>query len=100
MKAEEKQFYIITGLVLSAAYFFGSKAQAAIGRGIDNTLTAVNPADSGNLVYRGINAVGDVIDDGGDNDSFSLGAWIYDVTHPQGRDYYEPITDFNRERFE
>jgi len=93
MKSEDKRFYIITGLVLGAAYYFGGKAQASIGRGIDSTLTAINPADNGNFVYRGVNAIGDVFDDGGDNDSFSLGSWIYDVTHPEGRDYYQPITE-------
>lgn len=42
----------------------------------------LNPANPDNLVYSGVNAVGDKLDDGQDNNSFSLGAWIYDVLHP------------------
>ena len=100
MKSEDKRFYIITGLVLGAAYYFGGKAQASIGRGIDNTLVALNPTDRNNLANRSVNAVGDIIDDGQDNNSFSLGSWLYDFTNQGANDYHEPLTQFNRERFE
>ena len=46
----------------------------------------INPASTGNFISRGINAVGDVLDDGADDDSFTLGGYIYDVTHRQGID--------------
>lgn len=42
---------------------------------------AINPVNRENIFYRGVNALGDVVDDGGSNDSFSLGAWLYEVTH-------------------
>lgn len=43
----------------------------------------VNPTSRDNIVYSGVNAVGDVLSDGQADNDFSLGAWIYDVTHPQ-----------------
>lgn len=45
-------------------------------------VTAVNPTDPDNVFYAGVNAAGDQLDDGYDNDSFSLGSWLYDITHP------------------
>lgn len=43
---------------------------------------AVNPASRDNLAYSGVNAIGAELS--GQRD-FSLGAWIYDVTHPNER---------------
>lgn len=40
---------------------------------------AVNPTSDQNLAYRGVNAVGSAIS--GD-EHWTLGGWIYDVTHP------------------
>lgn len=39
----------------------------------------LNPASDKNAAYGGVNAVGAALT--GD-DSFSLGSWLYDVTHP------------------
>lgn len=46
----------------------------------------VNPASRGNFISRGINAVGDVLDDGADDDSFTLGGFIFDITHREDID--------------
>lgn len=51
----------------------GAVAQAA-GAAVD----AVNPASSTNIVNRGVTAAGAAIS--GD-DSWTLGGWLYDVTH-------------------
>ncbi|MEZ0147788.1 MAG: hypothetical protein AB9Q19_00495 [Candidatus Reddybacter sp.] len=91
MNSSDKQFYIGGAVVLGLFYYFGSKAQSAIGSGINNTLEAFTPTSSENLLHRGINAVGDIIDDGGDNDSFSFGSWIYDFTHQRENDYFSPV---------
>ena len=53
----------------------------------DTVVTAVNPASSENLINRGVSAVGGAIvkDPAGPgknaDGSWSLGGWIYDVTH-------------------
>ncbi|MBQ0721008.1 MAG: hypothetical protein KBT88_03485 [Gammaproteobacteria bacterium] len=64
-------------------YFLGHKAAAGIAKGADVVGDAVNPTSADNLIYKGLNAVGDVFDDGGDNDSFSLGSSIYDLLNPE-----------------
>jgi hypothetical protein len=38
---------------------------------------AVNPTDRDNLAYKGVNQIGDVLDDGVTNDSFNLGGSIF-----------------------
>ncbi len=68
---------------VAAIYFFGRKLLNAAGSGISSAAsavgTAINPVDPNNLAYRGVNGVGASIS--GDN-SWSLGGWIYDLTHP------------------
>ena len=91
MTPADQRFYVGGAVVLGLAYFFGHKATASIGRGIDNVGQAVNPASQDNIIYKGVNAVGDIFDDGGDNNSFSLGSWIYDFTHQSQGDYFAPI---------
>ncbi len=54
-----------------------------IGAGISNG--ALNPASTNNVVYQGVNAVGGALagDNGRNADgSWTLGGWLYDVTHP------------------
>ena len=57
------------------------QAADSIVEGAKATGNFVNPASTGNFISRGINAVGDVLDDGSDDDSFSLGGFIFDLTH-------------------
>lgn len=42
---------------------------------------ALNPASRENVIYRGVNQVGGAITGQGE-EGFSLGSWIYDITHP------------------
>lgn len=63
-----------------AIYFIAKKSGGAIGDAVDDLAKKLDPTSDQNIFYRGVNAVGDVIDDGNrDNDSFSLGSKIYDV---------------------
>lgn len=41
--------------------------------------SAINPVSQGNIFNQGVNSVGAAVT--GDK-SFSLGSWLYDVTHP------------------
>ncbi len=42
---------------------------------------AINPVNNENIFHRGVNAVGDVLDDGNRDGSFSLGSKIFDWIH-------------------
>lgn len=71
---------------LAAVGFVGLFAVSKmLGKSLGETAHAavesVNPLNKNNVVYRGLNAVGDVVDDGEDDNSWSLGAWVYNVTH-------------------
>jgi hypothetical protein len=65
----------VIGVIGVIYVIFGDKiknAVAAVGN-------SVNPTSDQNLAYRGVNAVGEVLS--GDP-SWSLGGWVYDLTHP------------------
>ncbi|TVZ37688.1 hypothetical protein P886_2031 [Alteromonadaceae bacterium 2753L.S.0a.02] len=53
-----------------------------IAAGLKQAADKVNPTSDKNLAYEAVNGIGDIFDDGIDNDGFSLGSWVYDVTHP------------------
>ncbi|WP_230557014.1 hypothetical protein [Teredinibacter turnerae] len=55
--------------------------RAKIAEGLEVAADKVNPNSTNNAAYQAVNAIGDVFGDGEDNDNFSFGAWIYDVTH-------------------
>lgn len=67
---------LLGGGALLALAWLARRQAGAVG-------AALNPADPENLVYGGVNAVGDVLDNGQDDDSFSLGSWYYDLLHPE-----------------
>lgn len=56
---------------------YKSKDQAAAA--VKAAAQSVDPTSTENLVYKGVNHVGAAVS--GDQ-SFSLGSWLYDVTHP------------------
>jgi hypothetical protein len=58
-------------LIVRALGKKAGEAVAAVGQ-------AVNPTSDQNLAYQGVNSVGRVLT--GDQ-SFSLGSWLYDLTH-------------------
>jgi len=67
--------------LLGIAWYAKKKLTDTGGALVDTVAEAVpyvNPADSRNVVYGGVNAVGAAVT--GDS-SFSLGSWIYDMTH-------------------
>ncbi len=45
----------------------------------NTAIEAINPAASGNLINRGVTAAGQAVSG---NQSWSLGTWLYDITHP------------------
>lgn len=42
---------------------------------------AIKPTSDQNLIYKGVNAVGGAVT-GDTSGNWSLGSWLYDVTHP------------------
>lgn len=57
----------------------GDLGQAA-GQVVGSAAAAVNPTSTDNVIYRTVNGVGQGITG---RDSFSLGSWLYDMTHPE-----------------
>lgn len=47
---------------------------------VKDTGEAINPASTNNIVYRSVNGVGAAVTG---NQSFSLGSWLYDITHKE-----------------
>jgi len=76
---EAMQYAIAAAVVLVAVVYFGKKAAAAAAVVADK----VNPASTGNVVYSGVNAIGDIFNDGTNNDDWTLGGQIYDWTHAE-----------------
>lgn len=72
---------VVAGVALVGLYIISRIVGGRLGDTAYKVVQAVNPANPDNLVYSGLNAVGDITDDGEDDNSFSLGAWIYNVTH-------------------
>lgn len=69
--------WLVGGAVLGALYLLIKGREA-----VDQVAKGLTVTSSENFIYSGVNAVGDIIDDGQDNGGFSLGSWIYDVFHP------------------
>lgn len=67
----DKQLLYIAGGLAVVGYL--------IYRKLPDVGNAVNPLNQENVFYEGVNAVGEKLS--GDQD-FSLGAWLYDITHP------------------
>ncbi len=75
---KENHFYVLLAVAGVAAYLVGRGAVKLIESGAE----AITPTNPNNIFYGGVNAIGDTFDNGMDDDSFSLGGWIYDITHP------------------
>lgn len=76
---ENKLLLVAVGLI--GVYVLSRVAGKKIGDTAHAVVQSVNPTNENNLIYKALNSVGDVIDDGEDDDSFDLGRWIYDATH-------------------
>ena len=70
---------VLPWLLLVVGLFYAKRAAAKAVR--ESLLPGITPTSTENWAYRGVNAVGDVFDNGADDDSWSLGAWVFDVTH-------------------
>ena len=67
----------VVGVV--AVLFLSRRAAAAVGDTASAVGNAVNPTNNDNIFARGVNAIGDSLDDAEDNNSFSLGGSIFDL---------------------
>lgn len=74
---------VLYGLIAVAAVYAIYNAKKAAGAVADTAKQVItkdlNPASDQNLAYRGVNGVGAAVS--GDS-SWTLGGWIYDITHP------------------
>jgi len=73
-----KPIFIVGAVAVVGIYLLSRAAGKAVGEG----LNAITPTNPDNIFARGVNAVGDILTDGSDDDNFELGSWIYDITHP------------------
>ena len=64
---------IVVG-ALGAWYLTRKASAAAVAAG-----SAINPVNPDNIFYGGVNEIGGAI---AGEKSWSLGSWLYDVTHP------------------
>ncbi len=67
------QFAVVLAIGAVALWYAKDKA--------GELANAVSPTNNNNIFSRGVDAVVDVLDDGVDNDSNSLGTLIYEKTH-------------------
>ena len=75
----------VAGVVLLAAGWYAKKKLSAAATA---AAPYINPADPRNMAYSGVNAVGHVLT--GDS-NFTLGGWIYDITHPSVAENSVPV---------
>lgn len=61
-------------------WFLLTRVKAGVTEGAKVVGAAIDPTSDENLFYRGVNAIGNTLDDGNaKNDSFSLGGWFADL---------------------
>lgn len=70
---------VMGAVVIGAIYYF----KKDITDGVNSAGQAINPVNNDNIFNQGVLAVGQKIT--GDS-NWSLGGWIYDVTHPKDDD--------------
>ncbi len=77
MKSDEVKGYLYMGAAVVGAYLV-YKATTKTAAVVKDVATALNPADSQNIVNRGVTGLGAwATGDAG----WTLGGWIYDLTH-------------------
>ncbi len=74
---KEKYFYILLGVGVFVGWSIVTRAKGAV----VSAGEALDPANTDNIFASGVNAVGDILDDGVPDGSFSLGGWLYDISH-------------------
>lgn len=78
--------YILPGAVLLGIYFL-----------VTSKNNWANPSSTDNILYGAANAIGDVFDDGEDNDSFNLGAKIFFWLNPEAAGGWHMTQDQKKE---
>jgi len=61
------------------ALVFVLLAENRVKKAVEAAGDAVNPVDKDNIFHSGVNAVGAAVSG---KEGWSLGGWVYDVTHP------------------
>ena len=87
LNTDAAKWAAVAAVAAVALYFIGRKVAGAVADNAANIGAAVNPVSDRNIFYRGTNAVGGALSGSSD---WSLGSWIYDVTHPND---YDPNAD-------
>lgn len=68
--------YVATaGVIIGAIYWAGRKTAETVADNIE----VITPTSPNNFIYRGVNAIGDIFNDGSDNGNFDLGVATYDA---------------------
>lgn len=94
MNSDQAKAYIYMGGAVVAAYLLykvatkGAKLASEVG-------TALNPADSQNIVNRGVNGIGAAIS--GDT-NWTLGGWVYDITHQPKEEKAPEVSALTKEQ--
>ena len=68
---------VLAAMAIGVAWYLYNDAKKAAAKVADK----VNPVNPDNVFYEGVNAVGEAVT-GSEKGGWSLGSWIYDVTHP------------------
>lgn len=78
--------YLLVGGAIAVAYTVYKTGQAvdAVGEVVAKDL---NPANKNNIINKGVSSLGATISG---NDNWTLGGWVYDVTHPREADIINP----------
>ncbi|WP_086931455.1 hypothetical protein [Agarilytica rhodophyticola] len=79
---EHRSLLITVGVIGAGILYIGGRGAGAVARSAAAAGNAVNPTNRHNIFAEGVNSIGDILNDGVDDDDFSLGAWIFDITHP------------------
>lgn len=75
--------------ILTNKQFLGVAVAGALGgwllvRKAEKIATRLNPVNQDNYIYSGVNAVGSKLTT---DEHFTLGGWLYDITHSREGDY-------------
>ena len=77
---KETKKLIFVGITVGVALFVIKRGVVTGAKAVGE---AIRPTNPDNIFARGVNAVGDILDDGQDDGSFSLGGFIFDVFNPE-----------------
>ena len=87
LNTDAAKWAAVAAVAAVALYFIGRKVAGALPGAAATVGNAINPVNPDNIFAGGVNAVGGALSGSSD---WSLGSWIYDVTHPND---YDPNAD-------